>query len=59
MKRYSSEELDTKINVFLNRKFEQYPDIATSRQGAPVFSKPNFSSRMGRSLTSATMLSLR
>jgi hypothetical protein len=58
MKRYSSEELDTKINAFLSKKFEQYPDIATSRQSAPVFSKPNFSTRMGRSLTSNTMLPL-
>jgi hypothetical protein len=55
MKRYNSEELDTKINAFLSKKFEQYPDIATSRQNAPVFTKPSFPARMVRSLTSTTM----
>jgi hypothetical protein len=59
MKRYSSEELETKISAFLNKKFEQYPDIATSRQHAPVFTKPSFPARMVHSLTSSTMLPLR
>ncbi len=58
MKRYSSDELETKISSFLDKKFEQYPDIATSRQSAPVFTKPSFPARMVRSLTSSTMLPL-
>jgi hypothetical protein len=57
MKRYSSEELDIKINAFLDKKFEQYPDIATSKRNAPVFTKPSFPTRMVHSLTS-TMLPL-
>lgn len=57
MKKYNDQELDKKIDAFLSKKFEKYPELTKTRQEAPVFSKPSFASRLMHSLTSNTSLS--
>lgn len=57
MKHYSNEELDAKINRFLTRKFEEYPDIGTKQLGNESYSKPSFTTRMIQTLTSTSVLS--
>jgi hypothetical protein len=57
MKRYNDQQLDEKIDAFLSRKFEKYPELAKTRQEAPVLSKPSFASRLMHSLTSNASLS--
>lgn len=56
MKHYSNEELDAKIHVFLNRKFEQYPEIGARKVDRRALSRPHMKSRLMQSLTSHTAI---
>lgn len=57
MKHYSDEELNRKINKFLTKKFEEYPEIGTKQLGNDSYSKPSFATRVVQSLTSTTVMS--
>lgn len=50
MKRYEGRELNAKINTFLNKKFEKYPELVTPRPSGSVISKPGLANRMMQSL---------
>lgn len=50
MKRYEDRELDVKINTFLTKKFEKFPELSAPRPSGTVVSKPRLASRMMQSL---------
>lgn len=57
MKHYNDEDLDSKINSFLNRKLEKYPEITMTHLDETALSRRNLTMRMIHSLTSRTILS--
>ena len=56
MTHYTSEELDTKIHGFLNRKFEKFPELSTQHQLEEISAKQNLKTRLVHSLTNNIVL---
>lgn len=53
MKQYNDQELDAKIETFLTKKLQKYPDLDTKRKTyyAVVAPEPSFSDRIRTSFT--------
>jgi hypothetical protein len=56
MKHYSEREIDMKINVFLSKKLQKYPELATLQQTSLSRSQPHFAVKLFHSLTSSRLL---
>lgn len=52
MKQYSEQELETKIQAFLARKQQQYPELAESDRFTRTVFIPQFALKLRQSLTS-------
>ena len=56
MKHYSDKELDEKIESFLSKKLQKYPELSDGHGAAVTHTEPRFSNRIVRSLTAVRPL---
>lgn len=56
MKHYSDKELDTKIQTFLSKKLQKYPELVLPHEVNDVLTRPSFSTKLMHSLTTINPL---
>lgn len=52
MKHYNNHELDAKIQAFLSKKMQKYPELAAPKETKFTVTAPRFTTKLLQSLTS-------
>jgi len=56
MKHYNDNELDEKIESFLSKKLQKYPELASRQKDSQTVAAPTLSTRLLQSLTAINPL---